>query len=61
MRVPLEQSEKVTHCPYKGTTTYWSVPGVPDAAWSYDAPLPESMRLAGYVSFDGEGIEISER
>jgi uncharacterized protein (DUF427 family) len=60
VRVALQQSEKVTRCPYKGTTTYWSVPGVADAAWSYDAPLPESIRLAGYVSFEGEGIEITE-
>jgi uncharacterized protein (DUF427 family) len=61
VRVPLERSEKVTVCPYKGTSTYWSVPGTPDAAWSYETPLPESVRLAGYVSFDGDGIEISER
>jgi uncharacterized protein (DUF427 family) len=60
VQAPLEQSEKVTVCPYKGRTTYWSIPGVADAAWSYDAPLPEAVRLAGYVSFDGEGIEVGE-
>jgi uncharacterized protein (DUF427 family) len=61
VRVRLERSEKVTLCPYKGTSTYWSAPGTPDVAWSYERPLPESARLAGYVSFDGDGIEISER
>jgi uncharacterized protein (DUF427 family) len=61
VRVPLERSEKVTVCPYKGTSTYWSTSGADDVAWSYERPLPESVRLAGYVSFAGEGIEVSER
>ena len=61
VRIALEPSEKVTVCPYKGRTTYWSAAGAPDIAWSYDTPLPESVRLAGYLSFDGEGIEVSER
>lgn len=56
--VPLERSERVTACPYKGYATYWSAPEAPDAAWSYDAPLDESARLAGYLSFDGEGVEV---
>ncbi len=61
VRVPLERSDKVTLCPYKGTSTYWSAPGSADVAWSYERPLPESARLAGFVSFDGDGIEVSER
>jgi len=60
VRVELERSEKVTVCPYKGTSTYWSAPGVPDVAWSYELPLAESALIAGYVSFDGEGIEVTE-
>jgi uncharacterized protein (DUF427 family) len=60
-RVSLERSEKVTVCPYKGRSTYWSAAGSPDVAWSYETPLPEAARLAGYLSFDGEGIEVSER
>jgi uncharacterized protein (DUF427 family) len=30
-----------------------------DAAWSYDAPLPEAILVQGHVSFDGEGVEVS--
>lgn len=45
----------VSHCPYKGTATYWDlvVPGatVSDAAWSYRTPLPESTKVAGLVAF----------
>ncbi len=45
----------VSHCPYKGTATYWdlAVDGttVSDAAWSYRTPLPESTKIAGLVAF----------
>jgi uncharacterized protein (DUF427 family) len=27
-------------------------------AWSYEQPLRESAAVAGYVSFDGEGVEV---
>lgn len=44
-----------SHCPYKGTATYWNlaVDGVEliDTAWSYRTPLPESIRIAGLVAF----------
>jgi uncharacterized protein (DUF427 family) len=60
VRVDLQRSEKVTVCPYKGTSTYWSAPGAPDVAWSYEHPLAESSLIAGYLSFDGEGIEVTE-
>jgi uncharacterized protein (DUF427 family) len=54
----LVRSDKRTTCPYKGESTYWSVAGIADAAWSYETPLPEAMRAQGHVSFDGDGIEI---
>lgn len=38
-------------CPYKGTASYWSIPGQEDVAWSYEAPLDGVQRLAGLVSF----------
>jgi len=45
----------VSHCPYKGTSTYWDlvVDGatISDVAWSYRTPLPESTRIAGLVAF----------
>lgn len=45
----------VSHCPYKGTATYWdlAVPGatVSDVAWSYRTPLPEATKVAGLVAF----------
>jgi uncharacterized protein (DUF427 family) len=50
-----------SHCPYKGTARYWSVQAeatlVPDIAWSYATPLPESQRVAGLVAFYNEHVD----
>ncbi|HEY6760487.1 MAG TPA: DUF427 domain-containing protein [Baekduia sp.] len=56
-------TEKTTFCPYKGTATYWTLTladgtELPDAAWSYEAPFPESLPAAGYVSFWGDDVEV---
>jgi uncharacterized protein (DUF427 family) len=54
----LVRSETTTYCPYKGTATHWSaqIDGttIPDVAWSYDAPLAESVSIAGLLSFYSE-------
>jgi uncharacterized protein (DUF427 family) len=56
---PIETS---TACPYKGTAGYWDVTAgdeiVPGIAWSYPAPLPESQRIAGLISFYNEKVDI---
>jgi uncharacterized protein (DUF427 family) len=54
----LAPSDKQTVCPYKGTASYWSVAGVPDAAWSYRNPIPEAGGIEGLVSFDGDGVQV---
>jgi uncharacterized protein (DUF427 family) len=50
-----------SHCPYKGIARYWSVQAgdvlVPDIAWSYATPLPESQRIAGLVAFYNEHVD----
>ena len=56
----LAPSATRTVCPYKGEATYWDVAGIADGAWSYETPLPEALRAAGHVAFDGEGIEVHE-
>jgi uncharacterized protein (DUF427 family) len=55
---PLERSGRVGATPYMGRSTYWSIPEAPEIAWSYETPLDEAARLAGYVCFEGEGIEV---
>jgi uncharacterized protein (DUF427 family) len=58
----LEPSQTRTYCPYKGTARYWSarVGGtvLPDVAWSYQDPLPESAALAGRLSFDPARVGV---
>jgi uncharacterized protein (DUF427 family) len=56
----LAPSPTRTRCPYKGDATYWHVHAggreFPDAAWSYELPLAEAMKIAGHVCFAAEGI-----
>jgi uncharacterized protein (DUF427 family) len=52
----------VSHCPYKGQAQYWSARVadrlVPDLAWSYRTPLPESQKIAGLVAFYNERVDL---
>jgi uncharacterized protein (DUF427 family) len=54
----LSPAAKRTVCPYKGEATYWDVGDVAEGAWSYEAPLTESLAVGGHLSFEGEGIEV---
>ena len=58
----LEPSERVTHCPHKGQTAYFHIAGpagtVPDAAWSYETPLPGVAQIAGAVAFDPAMVTV---
>jgi uncharacterized protein (DUF427 family) len=46
-------------CPYKGESVYWTVGGVTDAAWSYEAPLPDVLKAQGHLCFD-DGLDEVE-
>lgn len=54
-----------TRCPIKGTASYWTFSGgdenIPNAAWSYDDPLPYSEMIREHLGFDQRyaTIEIS--
>ncbi|GAA0667604.1 hypothetical protein GCM10009535_54360 [Streptomyces thermocarboxydovorans] len=58
----LRPSDTATRCPYKGTAHYWSmaVDGqlFEDVVWTYTTPLPESVKIAGLVSFYDERVEL---
>ncbi|HLH27713.1 MAG TPA: DUF427 domain-containing protein, partial [Acidimicrobiales bacterium] len=59
----LVRSPTTTFCPYKGTATHWTaaVAGtvVEDVAWSYEEPFPESLPIAGMLSFYPERSEVA--
>jgi len=56
----LRRSDKVTHCPYKGQATYYTIVRdrqiIEDAAWSYETPLPGVSQLSGRVAFYPEHV-----
>jgi uncharacterized protein (DUF427 family) len=58
----LTPTDKSTACPYKGTARYWSVTvdgeTHEDVVWGYDAPLPESQKITGLVSFYNEKVDV---
>jgi uncharacterized protein (DUF427 family) len=58
----LRPSDTVTHCPYKGAASYWTVDtgqgAHEDVVWIYRAPLPESQKVAGLACFYNEKVDI---
>ena len=58
----LRPSVTQSHCPYKGTASYWSVEAGgqvhPDLVWIYRTPLPESQKIAGLACFYDEKVDV---
>lgn len=56
-----EADERTTRCPFKGTATYRRLKhgGSEEVlAWSYDDPYPEVARLAGYIAFYQDVVDV---
>jgi uncharacterized protein (DUF427 family) len=51
----LEESDRRTHCPFKGEASYWTVKvgdkGAENAVWGYPDPIDSAPPLAGYLAF----------
>jgi uncharacterized protein (DUF427 family) len=58
----LRPSDSESHCPYKGTASYWSVDTGRaehrDVVWMYRFPLPESQKIAGLACFYTEKVDL---
>lgn len=58
----LVPSSTISHCPYKGEASYWSLSHgethVDDVAWSYRTPLPESQKVTGLLCFYPDKVDI---
>jgi uncharacterized protein (DUF427 family) len=52
--------ELTSRCPYKGTATYrrYERDGEDVLIWSYDDPYPEVARLAGYIGFFQDAVDL---
>jgi uncharacterized protein (DUF427 family) len=63
-RSALRPSETTTHCPYKGDASYYDVidphtlQASEDAVWHYDDPYPSVSRIAEYVAFYPDRVQI---
>ncbi|MCL7426797.1 DUF427 domain-containing protein [Streptomyces sp. NPDC052415] len=47
----LTPSDTHTYCPFKGTASYWSLPGATDRVWSYPDPKPDVARIKDHLCF----------
>jgi uncharacterized protein (DUF427 family) len=52
--------ERTSRCPYKGTASYRRLDGREPGllVWSYEDPYPEVERLAGYVAFYQDVVDV---
>lgn len=58
----LEPSSLVTHCPYKGTATYWSArlgdQVAKNVVWCYEDPILECPKIKGLLCFFNERVDL---
>ncbi|MGW5230861.1 DUF427 domain-containing protein [Streptomyces nodosus] len=40
-----------THCPFKGTASYWSLPDAADLVWAYPDPEPGVAAIKDHLCF----------
>ncbi len=60
----LKASDKSSHCPLKGDTTYYHLrlenEQLENVAWEYTNPFDHSAKLKGYVALDASLFQIVE-
>jgi len=60
----LKRTERVTHCPYKGDATYFSIVSngktLDNAIWTYETPFPAMTEIAGHLAFYPDKVKIEE-
>ena len=60
----LVRTALVTHCPYKGDASYWSIQSgartVENAVWSYETPYDDMTPITGYLAFYADRVDAIE-
>ncbi|MDH2345254.1 DUF427 domain-containing protein [Bradyrhizobium sp. SSUT18] len=60
----LERTDRVTHCPYKGDASYYSVKAdgrtLENAIWTYETPFPAMTEISGHLAFYPDKVKIEE-
>jgi uncharacterized protein (DUF427 family) len=58
----LEATNTVTHCPYKGAASYWSLSvgekKYEDFVWAYPTPIPEIPKIENLLCFYNEKVDL---
>jgi len=58
----LEATDTVTHCPYKGAASYWSLTvgdkTYKDFVWAYPRPIPEIPKIENLLCFYNEKVDL---
>ena len=61
----LTRTATVSHCPYKGEATYFSITVAgktyADVAWSYEKPYPALKDIAGHIAFFPDLVDVQAR
>jgi uncharacterized protein (DUF427 family) len=60
----LERTDRVTHCPYKGDASYYTVKAdgktLDNAIWTYETPFPAMEEISGHLAFYPDKVKIEE-
>ncbi|MHB8589626.1 MAG: DUF427 domain-containing protein [Candidatus Dormibacteraceae bacterium] len=58
----LEATDTVTHCPYKGVASYWTLRVgdkiYRDFVWAYPRPIPEIPKIENLLCFYNEKVDV---
>jgi uncharacterized protein (DUF427 family) len=60
----LKRTDRVTHCPYKGDASYYSIQAngktLENAIWTYETPFPAMAEISGHLAFYPDKVRIEE-
>jgi uncharacterized protein (DUF427 family) len=60
----LQQTDRVTHCPYKGDANYFSIRAdgkvIENSIWTYETPFPAMAEITGHLAFYPDKVKIEE-
>ena len=60
----LQRTDRVTHCPYKGDASYFSInangKSIENSIWTYETPFPAMAEIAGHLAFYPDKVTIEE-
>jgi uncharacterized protein (DUF427 family) len=60
----LQRTDRVTHCPYKGDASYFSIVAngkvLENSIWTYETPFPAMDQISGHLAFYPDKVKIEE-